>query len=96
MLKRFCNSVIALGFAGLLLLCAITCIPKVLPASSSFGERELPIYCVETEKPRISLSFDAAWGNEDTQALLDILAKHNVKATFFMTGGWVESYPDDT
>ena len=26
---------------------------------------------------------------------LDILAKHNVKVTFFMTGGWVKSYPDD-
>lgn len=41
-----------------------------------------------------SLSFDAAWGAEDTIQLLDILDKHNVKVTFFMTGGWVESYPD--
>lgn len=35
------------------------------------------------------------WGNEDTGRILDILKKHNVKVTFFMTGGWVESYPDD-
>lgn len=35
------------------------------------------------------------WGNEDTQNILDILAEHNVHVTFFMTGGWVESYPDD-
>ena len=35
------------------------------------------------------------WGNEDTNDLLSILAKHNVKTTFFMTGGWVESYPAD-
>lgn len=35
------------------------------------------------------------WGNEDTQNILDILAKHEIKVTFFMTGGWVESYPDD-
>ena len=35
------------------------------------------------------------WGNEDTNDLLSILAKHNVKTTFFMTGGWVESYPED-
>ncbi len=27
--------------------------------------------------------------------ILEILKKHNVKVTFFMTGGWVESYPDD-
>jgi polysaccharide deacetylase family sporulation protein PdaB len=37
----------------------------------------------------------AAWGNEDTAAILSILEKQNVKVTFFATGGWVESYPDD-
>lgn len=26
---------------------------------------------------------------------MDILAKYNVHVTFFMTGGWVESYPED-
>ena len=59
------------------------------------GERELPIYSVDTQKKQVALSFDAAWGNEDTQELLSILAKHNVHVTFFMTGGWVESYPED-
>lgn len=29
------------------------------------------------------------WGNEDTKKILEILKKHNVKVTFFMTGGWV-------
>lgn len=58
-------------------------------------ERELPIYCVQTEKPQVALSFDAAWGNEDTKTILDILEKYQVKATFFMTGGWVEKYPED-
>lgn len=64
--------------------------------SSKVGERHLPIYCVDcgTEK-KIALTFDAAWGNEDTQNILAILKKHDVKVTFFMTGGWVSSYPDD-
>lgn len=35
------------------------------------------------------------WGNDDTKDLLATLKKHNVKATFFMTGGWIEKYPDD-
>ena len=35
------------------------------------------------------------WGNEDTPRILETLKKHNVKVTFFMTGGWVESYPED-
>ena len=58
-------------------------------------QKELPIYCVEKQQPQISISFDAAWGNEDTGKLLEILAKHKVRATFFMTGGWIEKYPDD-
>ena len=63
--------------------------------SNSVGGRELPIYCVETDKPQIALTFDAAWGNEDTKQIMEILRKHNVKVTFFATGGWVEAYPDD-
>lgn len=58
-------------------------------------DRKLPIYCVQTDEPRVALSFDAAWGNEDTRQLLDILNKYNVKVTFFMTGDWVESFPKD-
>ncbi len=57
--------------------------------------RELPIYSVETDKKVVAISFDAAWGNEDTEEILAILKKNNVKATFFMTGGWVEKYPED-
>ena len=36
-----------------------------------------------------------SWGNEDTQLILDTLAKYNVHATFFMTGGWVANFPED-
>lgn len=63
--------------------------------SSTVGDRELPIYCVDTQEPKIALTFDAAWGNEDTKQIMEILKKHDVKVTFFMTGGWVEKYPDD-
>lgn len=58
------------------------------------GKKALPIYCVQTDEKKISISFDAAWGADDTIKLLDILDKHNVKTTFFMTGGWVSTYPD--
>lgn len=63
-------------------------LPESITVSSSVGGRELPIYCVETDKKQVALSFDAAWGNEDTRRILEILKKHNVKVTFFMTGGW--------
>ena len=42
----------------------------------------------------MSISFDAAWGNEDTQQLIDILEKYKVKATFFVVGEWVDKYPE--
>ena len=56
--------------------------------------RLLPIYCVETEEKKVALSFDAAWGNEDLRQILKILEANDVKATFFMTGEWVEKYPE--
>lgn len=33
------------------------------------------------------------WGNEDTEELIKILGKYNIKATFFVVGGWVDKYP---
>lgn len=62
---------------------------------ASTDGRVLPIYSVETEEKVVAISFDCAWGDEYTQILLDILAEYEVTATFFMTGGWIESYPDD-
>lgn len=60
------------------------------------GKKSLPIYCVKHDDREkcISISFDAAWGADDTIEILNTLDKYNVKATFFMTGGWVDSYPD--
>ena len=56
-------------------------------------ERKLPIYCVDKKDKLVSISFDAAWGNEQTPTLLDILKNKNVKATFFLVGFWAEKYP---
>ena len=56
--------------------------------------RQLPIYCVQRDQKLVSISFDAAWGNEDTQQLIDILDRYKVKATFFVVGEWVDKYPE--
>ena len=58
------------------------------------NDRLLPIYCVKTDKKQIAISFDAAWGNDDTQTLIDILAEYDVPATFFVVGSWVDKYPE--
>lgn len=67
---------------------------QILVSANASG-KELPIYCVETDNPQIALSFDAAWGADDTPIILEILETHGVKATFFMTGDWVSSYPEE-
>ena len=58
--------------------------------------RQLPIYSVQQEEgeKKISISFDAAWGADDTDTLISILGQHNVRATFFVVGDWVDTYPD--
>ena len=60
----------------------------------SAAKRVLPIYSVQRDDRVVSLTFDAAWGNEDTQTLIDILGKYNVHATFFVVGEWVDKYPE--
>ena len=56
--------------------------------------RKIPIYSVDTDKKECAISFDAAWGNEQTDTLLNILDENNVKTTFFLVGDWVKKYPD--
>ena len=62
--------------------------------TTTANTKKLPIYCTQTTKKQIAISFDAAWGNEDTGQLIDILAKHNIKTTFFVVGEWVDKYPE--
>jgi polysaccharide deacetylase family sporulation protein PdaB len=57
-------------------------------------DRNLPIYCVDTKDKKIALTFDVSWGEDNTEKILDILDKYNVKATFFVVGGWIDQYPD--
>ncbi|MBE6789035.1 MAG: polysaccharide deacetylase family protein [Ruminococcaceae bacterium] len=71
-------------------------VPQGIDAVSTAAmERKIPIYCVETDKKQIALTFDAAWGNSDTDEILKILDQNSAKATFFFTGEWVSKYPDD-
>ena len=68
---------------------AVLCFVAVMVCSIGVfanSERLLPIYSVGTEKKQIAISFDAAWGNDDTETLIDILGRYKVKATFFVVG----------
>lgn len=67
---------------------------EAVMVSSRYGDKELPIYSVQTDEKKIAISFDAAWGAEDFPKIIEILDKHKVKTTFFMTGEWVEKNPE--
>jgi len=96
-LRRFASvhprryAVIGVLLAGILIL-GIVMNPAVAGVSAT--TRLLPIYCVQRDNKAVSLTFDAAWGNEDTEELIEILGRYNVKATFFIVGQWVEKYPE--
>lgn len=65
-------------------------------ASVWFGSssRLVPIYCVDTEEKQVAISFDAAWGGDKTQEIIDILDEYDCTATFFLVGFWVDKYPE--
>lgn len=95
--------VLFLKKATLLILIGIICLMSVLPLSvSTLGvgavyfavDRKLPIYGVETSENKVSISFDAAWGADKTESIMDICDEYGIKATFFLVGFWIEKYPD--
>ncbi len=82
------------GWFRTALVCALAV--AVLVCTVAFGgERRIPIYCVDTPDKKVAISFDAAWGDEYTGGILDILDTYDVKATFFLVNFWAAEYPDD-
>ena len=59
-----------------------------------YSTRKVPIYNVETEEKQVAISFDAAWGADKTQGIIDILEEFDCSATFFLVGFWVDDYTD--
>ena len=49
---------------------------------------------LNTDQRIVALTYDDGPNPPYTERLLDILAKHNVKATFFMIGNRIERYPE--
>ena len=62
--------------------------PDVQPVSAA------QIDIGDTSRPLIALTFDAGGPSEPTARILDILGKHQVHSTFFITGDWANQNPD--
>lgn len=94
--KRFSNYILILAIGmGIIALFITAGRSGVFNSINVFSNnRVLPIYSVETDRSLVSITFDCAWGAGDIPAILEILKKENVKASFFMVGQWGEKYPD--
>ncbi|HHT46420.1 MAG TPA: polysaccharide deacetylase family protein [Firmicutes bacterium] len=66
----------------------------IIPTQAGRQTRLVPIYYVDTKEKKVAFSFDACWGASHTPALLEILRENNIKTTFFLTGFWVEKFPE--
>lgn len=90
--KQALMGIIGVFLAAAIIIGGIKAVPEVVATAGQ--ARKIPIYNVGTSQKKIALTFDAAWGNEDTQLLIDILRQYNTKATFFIVGEWVDKYPE--
>lgn len=66
-----------------------------------YGPRETPyisnyktIYCGDTAKKEIFLTFDEGYENGNTSKILDILKDNKVPAAFFVTKPYIKDYPE--
>ena len=58
--------------------------------------RLVPVYQVETTENKVAISFDAAWGADKTEQIMQVLKEYNANATFFLVGFWVDKYSEVT
>lgn len=52
------------------------------------------VFVGDTSQPVLYLSFDAGYENGHTAAILDVLAKHQVPAAFFVVGTYIQQNPE--
>lgn len=81
-------------------LALVSALAATSTASVFFGKtsRKIPVYGVQTQGDEkvIALTFDAAWGADKTQGILDIMERFDAKGTFFLVGFWIDKYADET
>lgn len=95
--KKSLITVVSLAIAGIILACTlgVTSTAAVFFGKSS---RKIPVYGVEIKGERkvIALTFDAAWGADKTQGIIDTMKKYDAKGTFFLVGFWLDKFEKET
>lgn len=66
-------------------------IPLIFKAATVAATGKLyPVYSVDTKEKKVSLGINCAWEDDDTDRFLKILNQKETKATFFVTGEFVQ------
>lgn len=92
--KPLFKSGMALYTAAFLLAMSVFSMAQPSSITASAPKRELPVYFVDRDDGKIAISFDAAWGGDKTEQILDILDEYDVKTTFFLVDIWTERFPE--
>ncbi len=85
-------------FLGVALVLALICSVCAAGGTGAYAAlygkptKKLPIYSVETSEKKIAVTFDAAWGVDYTDAILECLAEYQIPATFFLVEFWTKKY----
>ncbi len=53
-----------------------------------------PYYFSDTSLPQAAFTFEVTWGEGNLQEIMTILEDEEVKATFFVSGAWIENFPE--
>lgn len=59
-----------------------------------YSYRLVPIYSVNTTEKKVALTFDAAWGSDKTEKIVETLKEAGVGGTFFLVGFWIDANED--
>lgn len=95
--KRNLINIVAVAIVAIVLVSAVA---TTSSASVFFNKttRKIPVYGVDVPQDDkvIALTFDAAWGADKTQGIIDIMQQYGAKGTFFLVGFWIDKYEEET
>ena len=92
------KEIIKAVIVAIVFVCCVVCLSfadldRTVFAKSS---KKLPVYSVDRgEEKVVAISFDAAWGADKTEKIVETLQQRNAKATFFLVGFWVDAYKEE-
>lgn len=92
--EKIMSYMIAFSTVVILLGVAVLSLNQEETVETASTTKEVPIYCVKTEEPKVSLTINCAWNAEDIDSILETLKQNECKVTFFVVGDWVQKNPE--